>query len=78
MEYPHAARKKSFHMRPTAVVARVLKECKKDTCALSETRRHGKNQIQEVGGGYTFFLNGTQQTTLHKFMGLVLQFGLTL
>ena len=50
--------KKRSHMRPTAVVARLLKECKIDICALSETRLHGENQIQEVGAGYTFFLNG--------------------
>ena len=50
--------KKRSHMRPTAVVARMLKECKIDICALSETRLHGENQIQEVGAGYTFFLNG--------------------
>ena len=29
-----------------------------DIAALSETRIHGKSQLEEVGVGYTFFLTG--------------------
>ena len=50
--------KKRSHMRPTAIVARLLREYRIDICALSETRVHGEHKIQEVEAGYTFFLNG--------------------
>ena len=50
--------RKRSHMRPTAIVARVLNEYKIDICALSETRLHGEHKIEEAGAGYTFFLNG--------------------
>ena len=46
---------KQSHMKPTAAVARELKEWKIDVCALSETRLHGENKIKEVGARYTFF-----------------------
>ena len=50
--------KKRSHIRPTAVVGRLLNEYKIDICALSETRVHGEHKVCEAGAGYTFFLNG--------------------
>ena len=44
--------------RPTAVVARELDRYGIDIAALSETRIPGDSVIEEVGGGYTFFLKG--------------------
>ena len=44
--------------RPTALIARELDRLDVDIAALSETRILGENVIQEVGGGYTFFLKG--------------------
>ena len=46
------------HVRPTAVVSRELSRYNIDIAALSETRILGENRIDEVGGGYTFFLKG--------------------
>ena len=45
-------------VRPTAIIARELDRYKIDIAALSETRVQGENTIEEVGGGYTFFLKG--------------------
>ena len=45
-------------IRPSAVVARELNGYNIDIAALSETRLLGENVIEEVGGGYTFFLKG--------------------
>ena len=46
------------HVRPTAIVSRVLSKYNVDIAALSETRVLGENRIDEVEGGYTFFLKG--------------------
>ena len=53
------------HVRPTAVVARVLSRYNIDVAALSETRILGENRIDEVGGGYTFFLKGKDPGERH-------------
>ena len=45
-------------IRPTAIVARELDRYNIDIAALSETRILGESVIEEVGGGYTFFLKG--------------------
>ena len=44
--------------RPTAVVSRELARYNIDIAALSETRVLGDSVIEEVAGGYTFFLKG--------------------
>ena len=44
--------------RPTAIVARELERYNIDIAALSETRVLGDSVIEEVAGGYTFFLKG--------------------
>merc|ERR1711867_116746 len=46
------------HVRPTAIVSRELSRYNIDVAALSETRILGETKIDEVGGGYTFFLKG--------------------
>ena len=46
------------HVRPTAIVSRELSRYNIDVAALSETRILGETRIDEVGGGYTFFLKG--------------------
>ena len=45
-------------IRPSAVVASELTRYSIDIAALSETRVLGESVIEEVGGGYTFFLKG--------------------
>ena len=45
-------------IRPSAIVARELNRYSIDIAALSETRLLGENVIEEVAGGYTFFLIG--------------------
>ena len=50
--------RKRSHIRPTAVVARMLNSHNIDICALSETRLFGDHVITEHGAGYTFFLKG--------------------
>ena len=51
--------KSRSHLRPTAVVSRMLDSYNIDICAISETRLSGENIITELGsGGYTFFLKG--------------------
>ena len=42
----------------TAIVARELARYNVDIAALSETRLADKGQLQEIGGGYTFFWSG--------------------
>ena len=49
---------KRAHARPTALVSLELARYNIDIAALSETRVLGENVIEEVGGGYTFFLKG--------------------
>ena len=44
--------------RPSAVIARELSRYDIDIAALSETRISGETILEEVGGGYTFFLIG--------------------
>nr|VZI34573.1 unnamed protein product [Spirometra erinaceieuropaei] len=44
--------------RITALVARELARYKVDIAALSETRFSEKDQLEEVGAGYTFFSSG--------------------
>ena len=44
--------------RPTAVICRELSRYDIDIAALSETRMSGDTILEEVGGGYTFFLVG--------------------
>ena len=44
--------------RPTAIVSRELARYNIDIAAISETRVLGDSVIQEVAGGYTFFLKG--------------------
>ena len=44
--------------RPSAVVARELARYRIDIAALSETRVSEYTSFEEVGGGYTFFLQG--------------------
>ena len=44
--------------RPTAIVARELDRYNIDIAGLSETRVLGDTIIDEIGGGYTFFLKG--------------------
>ena len=53
------------HVRPTAVVSRVLNRYNIDVAALSETRILGESRIDEVGGGYTFFLKGKDPGERH-------------
>ena len=50
--------KNRSHVRPTAVVSRELSRYNIDIAALSETRILGENRIDEIGGGYSFFLKG--------------------
>ena len=45
-------------LRPTAIVSRELARYNIDIAAMSETRVLGETVIEEVGGGYTFFLKG--------------------
>ena len=44
--------------RPTAIVSRELARYNIDIAAISETRVLGDSVIEEIGGGYTFFLKG--------------------
>lgn len=44
--------------RRTALVAHELKRYNIDICALSETRFHGEDSIEETSEGYTFFWKG--------------------
>ena len=44
--------------RRTALVACELKRYNIDIAALAETHKEGDGQLEEVGGGYTFFLEG--------------------
>ena len=44
--------------RRTALIARMLGQYQIDIAALSETRFSGETQLEEVGGGYTFFCIG--------------------
>ncbi|KAK7088684.1 hypothetical protein V1264_022576 [Littorina saxatilis] len=55
------------HDRPerrTALVARMLDRYQIDTAALSETWFAGETQLEEVGGGYTFYCIGKPEGTL--------------
>ena len=44
--------------RRTALVARLLGRYQIDIAALSETKFAGETQLEEVGGGYTFYYIG--------------------
>lgn len=48
--------------RKTAVVARELGRYNIDIAALSETRLADQGELEEIGGGYTFFWKGRPQT----------------
>ena len=52
-------------IRPTAIIARELARYNIDIAALSETRILGDSVIEEVGGGYTFFLKGKPEGDKH-------------
>ena len=49
--------------RRTALVAHELKRYNIDICALSETRFHGEDSIEEASEGYTFFWKGLSPET---------------
>ncbi|XP_063897949.1 uncharacterized protein LOC135118842 [Helicoverpa armigera] len=48
--------------RKTAVVARELARYNVDVAALSETRLADQGELEEIGGGYTFFWKGRPQS----------------
>ena len=52
-------------VRPSAIVASELARYNIDIAALSETRILGESVIEEVGGGYTFFLKGKPKGDKH-------------
>ena len=52
-------------IRPSAIVASELARYNIDIAALSETRVLGESVIEEVGGGYTFFLKGKPKGDKH-------------
>ena len=47
--------------RKTALVARELQRQRIDIAALQETRFAGESQLEEVGGGYTFYWKGLEE-----------------
>ncbi|XP_078593825.1 uncharacterized protein LOC144871797 [Branchiostoma floridae x Branchiostoma japonicum] len=47
--------------RRTALIARLLGQYQIDIAALSETRLAGETQLEEIGGGYTFYCIGKPQ-----------------
>ncbi|VDL92011.1 unnamed protein product [Schistocephalus solidus] len=49
----------------TALVAREVAHYKVDIAALSETRFSEKGQLEEAGGGYTFFWSGRSKAERH-------------
>ena len=53
--------------RPTAVISRELSRYNIDIAALSETRISGETIIEEVGGGYTFFLIGKPEGVKREY-----------
>ncbi|XP_066263302.1 uncharacterized protein [Branchiostoma lanceolatum] len=47
--------------RRTALIARLLGQYQIDLAALSETRFAGETQLEEIGGGYSFYCIGKPQ-----------------
>ncbi len=56
--------------RRTALVARMLDRYQVDIAALSETRFAGETQLEEVGGGYTFYCFGKPEQDTPRSSGV--------